>query len=147
MKSNDIVVDLPLNLSVEQAWNAWTQAGKLEQWLTVKAHIEAHVGGPYELFWQPETPNDNSTIGCKITALVPKKLIAFEWKGPVPFADLMNVQPVPTWVLVSFEAVSPTHSIAHFRHTGWQTGERWEAARQWQTNAWIGAFEALKKLR
>jgi len=146
MQNPDIVADLTLNVSVEQAWNLWIENSKLEQWLTAKAHVEPKVGGLYELFWEPEHPNKNSTIGCKITAFVPNKILAYEWKGPIPFADIMNKQPLPTWIVISFEPLTVSSTAIHFRHGGWGEGQRWGQAREWQEKAWLGAFEELKKL-
>ena len=144
VNSNDIVIDLNLNISVEEAWNLWTDERKIEQWLTTKAHVVPKLSGAYELFWDPENPNENSTIGCHITALIPNKLLSFEWKGPVPYADLMNVDPTPTWVQVSFEPLDPSKTIIHFRHSGWRQSARWADARTWQLNAWSRAFQNLK---
>ena len=146
MASRDIAFDLKLKISVEDAWNLWTEPKRLVQWLTTEANVNPVLGGAYELFWDPTNHNDNSTLGCKITALVPYKLLAFEWRGPVLYADLMNVQPFPTWASVSFEAIEGDQTVIHFRHTGWGDNDRWNAARTWQTNAWAGAFKQLKAL-
>lgn len=144
--SKDLNFDLLLNISLESAWNFWTDSKKLTQWLTGEANVDPSLNGPYELFWDPANHDDNSTLGCRITALVPRKLLAFEWRGPVPYADLMNVRPFATWASVSFEAVDVNRTIIHFRHSGWGTGERWMAAREWQKNAWAGAFQELQTL-
>jgi uncharacterized protein YndB with AHSA1/START domain len=146
MVSKDIVFDLNLHISVEEAWNFWTNSKKLEHWLTTEANVNAKIGGAYELFWDPTNHNENSTLGCKISAFVPYKLLAFQWRGPVPFADLMNVEPFPTWASVSFEATGVNQTTLHFRHSGWGEGERWSSAREWQKNAWTGAFKELENL-
>jgi uncharacterized protein YndB with AHSA1/START domain len=143
--TSDIVEEIQVNKSLDETWAAWTTNKALEQWLTAKANVEPKLGGLYELFWEPEKPNQNSTIGCHITAFVPKKLIAFEWKGPVQFADIMNSNPPATWVVVTFESTSINSTLINFRHSGWGTGEKWTEARQWQRNVWLGAFEELKK--
>lgn len=143
MNSRDIIFDLHLNASVEDAWSLWTDSRKLEEWLTTEAEVDPRLGGAFELFWDPENHKENSTLGCKITALVPCKLIAFQWHGPVPFAILMNVEPFPTWASVSFESLNIDQTILHFRHSGWGEGERWNAAREWQEKAWSGAFKRL----
>jgi uncharacterized protein YndB with AHSA1/START domain len=145
-KSEDIVFDLKLNVSAEEAWILWTDSKKLEKWLTTEANVDPKVGGPYELFWDPSNHSENSTLGCKITALVPYKLLAFEWRGPVPYADLMNVEPFPTWVSISIEAKSLNETVVHFRHSGWGQGDRWNEAKTWQKNAWSGAFSALEAM-
>jgi uncharacterized protein YndB with AHSA1/START domain len=144
--SNDLVFDLNLNVSREEAWSLWTDSRKLEQWLTTVAEVDVRVGGAYELFWDPSNRSENSTLGCKVTALVPNQLFSFQWRGPIPFADLMNVEPFPTWALVSFEPLAINQTLVHFRHGGWGEGERWMAAREWQKNAWTDAFRALEEL-
>ena len=143
MDSKDIVIDLKLNVSIEEVWELWTNSKSLEAWLTTKANVDSHVGGAYELFWNPSTPKDISTLGCKIIALELEKVLAFQWRGPVPFADLMNVEPFPTCAFVTFEALSLNQTLMHFRHSGWGEGNRWDAARQWQMNAWTVAFKEL----
>lgn len=146
MNSRDITFDLNLNISVEDAWNLWTESRKLEKWLTTEANVDPKVGGAFELFWDPTNHNDNSTLGCKITALVPNRLLSFQWRGPIPFADLMNVAPFPTWAMVSFESKGIDQAVLHFRHSGWGESERWSAAREWQKSAWTGAFAELENL-
>lgn len=146
MSSKDITFDINLNVAVEDAWNLWTDSRRLEQWLTTEANVNPMVGGAYELFWDPTNHNDNSTLGCKIIALAPNRLLAFEWRGPVQFADLMNGHPFPTWASVSIEAPAINQTVIHFRHSGWGTGDRWNAAREWQANAWKGAFHKLQEL-
>jgi len=146
MNTRDLVFELELNASVETVWKLWTEAKSLESWLTTEANVEAKLGGAYELFWDPSNHKDNSTFGCKITAFNPRRLLGFEWRGPVPFADLMNVEPLPTWVVLSFEAISVNKCHLHFRHSGWGEGERWSQAKQWQMQAWQGAFKELGEL-
>ncbi len=146
MSSRDIVIDLKLNVAPSKAWALWTEASQVESWLTTKANVNPVLGGDFELFWDPSTPDQNSTKGCKITSIVPGKLLAFEWKGPVPFADIMNVAPLPTWASVSFEPIGENETMVHFRHSGWGSSDRWIQARKWQENAWRMAFAELDKV-
>lgn len=146
MKSRDLTFTLELNISAEELWRFWLEPSKLQSWLTQKANIEPNIGGAFELFWDPSTPSDNSTLGCKILAMVPNKLLSFEWRGPVPYADIMNVEPFPTWVSISFERMDINNTTLHFRHTGWMDSEKWNEAKTWQTTAWKMAFEQLKRV-
>src|SRR5258708_7096101 len=100
--SDDIVVNIVLNKSIEDTWKLWSTNEGLQSWLTPEAHIDLRLGGAYELYFDPQNHSDNNTAGCKILALVPQKLLAFEWKGPSSLA-IMNSTPFPTWVTVSFE--------------------------------------------
>ncbi len=74
------------------------------------------------------------------------KQLAFTWKGPVPFADLMNISPLPTSVKIDFEDKECAGTAVVLTHAGWGAGTKWQAARTWQENAWIGAFTQLKEL-
>ena len=146
LNENDISFELDLNLSIQDAWKAWTENEKLESWLTVKSNVEPRLGGSYELFWVPETPQDNSTIGCKITKIQDHELLAFDWKGPVPFADIMNTKPHPTSVEIIFKSIGVNRTAISFKHTGWGHGKKWEDAKNWQKKAWEMAFSNLKKV-
>lgn len=146
MASQDLVFDLKMNISRSDLWNFWTDPEQVERWLTVKARIATHLGGAYELFWEPATPAWNSTLGCRIIGYTPTKLLAFQWRGPLAHAAVMNTDPAPTWVTVTFEELADDQCLMHFRHSGWGEGARWEAARTWQKNAWCAAFRELQAL-
>jgi uncharacterized protein YndB with AHSA1/START domain len=62
----------------------------LTQWLTAAADVEERVGGKYELFWQPDDRENNSTIGCRLTAFAPEQLLAFQWRSPKQFKPFAN---------------------------------------------------------
>lgn len=115
----------------------------LESWLTKKADVVAQIGGKYELFWEPENPEDNSTIGCKILALEKPVYINFEWKGPKQYKHFMNNANPLTNVNILFNSVGD-HTNVVLLHTGWRDSEEWEEAKQYFINAWEGAFEKLK---
>lgn len=135
-----IVLEKTISVSVEGAWQLWTEPRKLASWLSSEANVELKVGGLYELFWEPEHPEQNSTIGCRILELAPNKLISFQWKGPVPFADIMNADPLPTWVRVTFSTNGENQTIIRLEHFGWKSGPHWIEAKKWQKNAWLQAF-------
>lgn len=140
-------ISIDLNTSPETAWLAWTDANTLIKWLCEKANVGHNVGDAYELFWEPDHPERNSTIGCSINTSEPNKLLGFNWKGPVPFADLMNVEPLPTSVNVELVQIDNSHTRIVLTHSGWGAGTRWDEARIWQQNAWSGALEQLEKLQ
>jgi len=141
-----IVINREFNAPLQRVWHAWTEEKDLTSWLTKKATVRAELGGSYELFWEPENPERNSTLGCKITALEPEKLLRFTWRGPPQYAHLMNVgDPPPTFVVVKFENNNGMTKV-HFEHDGWGEGKDWTNARSWQEKAWLGAFEQLTKM-
>jgi uncharacterized protein YndB with AHSA1/START domain len=131
-----------------RAFEMFTVNGELEKWLAARADVEARLGGKYELFWNPDEPEFDSTVGCRVTAFAPGRLLAFEWKGPKQYSDFMNECQPLTHVTVAFTAGedggSP-YTEVHLVHTGWRDTAEWEEARQWFVRNWEGAFRALEK--
>jgi len=116
----------------------------LEIWLTQVADVEPKVGGKYELFWNPEDKENDSTIGCKILALHPSKFLSFEWKGPKQFKHFMNeVRPLTNVVILLIPCQECTE--VHLLHTGWRDTSEWEEARQYFVKAWTIALSKLQK--
>ena len=72
---------LLLNIPPSEAFTWFTVNERLESWLTEVAEVEPKIGGKYELFWDPNDRENNSTIGCRVTALTPNQLLAFDWKS------------------------------------------------------------------
>jgi uncharacterized protein YndB with AHSA1/START domain len=139
-------VKLPCDAA--RAFEMFTVNGELEKWLAVKVDVEPRVGGKYELFWNPDEPAFDSTVGCRVTALEPGKLLAFEWKGPKQYSEFMNECEPLTHVTVAFvpaeEEGKPCTEV-HLVHTGWRGTAEWEEARQWFVRNWEGSFKALEK--
>ncbi|MDO8124985.1 MAG: SRPBCC domain-containing protein [Candidatus Hermodarchaeota archaeon] len=131
----------------QQAFEMFTDNDLLPTWLPNLAEIEPRVGGKYELFWNPNDKKSNSTIGCKVTAIEPNRLIAFEWKGPTEFQGFMNKADPLTHVVVIFVDCSESSeqfTEVHLVHSGWRRSAAWEKARKYFEKAWN---HALKKLR
>lgn len=146
MNTLDIEETINLEVPLEDAWRTWTEPRLLKRWLCEDANVEIEVGGNFELFWDLNNRSLNSTIGCKVIAMEPNRRLAFQWRGPPEFSDLMNVSPFPTSVSIEFEKINLSNCIVHFRHSGWGESERWILARDWQNSAWLGAFAELRKL-
>jgi len=143
-----IVQSVRLHCSTERAFELFTENEQLQNWLTAIADVEPRVGGRYELFWEPDDQERNNTRGCKITALEPDTLLAFEWKGPPQFRFMNEVDPL-THVTVFFsscaEVLTPCTDV-YLIHTGWGAGSDWEEARTYFVRAWDGAFSELATL-
>ncbi len=132
-----------------QAFEMFTANASLQSWLTELAEVEPVVGGKYELFWHPSDRENDSTIGCKVTAIEPDQFLAFEWKGPRHFKHFMNDADPLTHVVVFFvPCVEATTSCTdvHIIHSGWRSTSDWEEARQWFDKAWSAALEKLARL-
>lgn len=137
-----------LSCTRPQAFEMFTSGEKLATWLANLAEVEPVQGGKYELFWDPSDKENNSTLGCKVTALEPNRLVAFDWKGPVQFKHFMNVEGRLTHVAVFFAPADDAPSDeteVHLIHSGWGDTPEWEEARLWFQRAWGGAFENLRQ--
>lgn len=143
---NIVMIKEELNCDIHTAFKMFTENNLLESWLTEKADVEPKNRGKYELFWDPSNPQDNSTIGCKVTGIELNKFISFDWKGPVKFKSFMNSADPLTHVIVFFSVsdFNPNNTNIHFFHTGWRKTQEWQEARNFFENAWKKAFEELK---
>lgn len=128
-----------------RAWAYFTNNALLQSWLTASADVEPKVGGKYELFWQPDDRENNSTIGCRVTAVAPEQFIAFQWRSPKQFKPFANAADPLTHVVVTFIPESGGTRV-HLIHAGWRSSPEWEEARTWQERAWIGALKELEQV-
>ncbi|MGD8717364.1 MAG: SRPBCC domain-containing protein [Candidatus Zixiibacteriota bacterium] len=140
----DRIIHISTELPVDpaRAFAYFTDKGLLESWLTAEADVEPVEGGKYELFWTPEDREFDSTIGCRVTAVEPGSLLAFEWKGPKQYSAFMNECDPLTHVTVSFAPVGDGTKV-HLVHSGWRSTPEWEEAREWFVRVWGGAFKQL----
>ena len=139
-----IHLDYILNCSVKKAFELFTQNNHLENWLAPKTDVEPEVGGKYELFWNLDNKEEDSTLGCKVLAIKQDKLLCFEWKGASMYAHFMNnVRPL-TNVTIAFTQAEQNKTEINFLHTGWRDTDEWEEARIGFEKIWKGAFHHLK---
>lgn len=143
----DQIIHLTKKLAcdVHQAFELFTVNHLLESWLVSVAEVEPVTGGKYELFWEPNDHQNNSTIGCRITAIQADHFLSFEWRSPKQYKHFANNADPLTHVVVFFIPQN-TATYVHLIHSGWRSTTEWEEARQWQARAWEGAFKALETL-
>ncbi len=134
-----------LECDAKTAFEMFTENENLQKWLTVLADVEPKVGGKYELFWNPNDKENDSTIGCKVLAIEPERFLNFEWKGPKQYKDLMSINRPLTNVTVIFNQTGDSTDV-RLIHTGWGDTEQWEETRQFFVRNWKQSFENLEKL-
>lgn len=140
-----VTVSALLPVAPDVAFDHFTRNPLLESWLAVAADVEARAGGKYELFWEPEDPENNSTIGCRVTAVAAGQLIAFQWRSPRQYKEFANRADPLTHVVVVF-VPEDAGTRVHLIHSGWRSGAEWEEARRWQEQAWTVAFRRLEEI-
>ena len=134
-----------LQCDPHQAFEFFTVSKRLEQWLTEVADVDPVVGGKYELFWNPKDRENDSTIGCSITALVQDKILSFEWKGPQQYKHFANNADPLTHVTICL-IPEGTYTHVHLIHSGWRSTQEWEEMRVWFEKVWKLAFSDLEVL-
>lgn len=127
----------------EAAFAMFTAPERLKTWLVPHAEVEPVLGGQYALFWDPEYRDQNSTLGCVITAIDPGRLLAFDWRGPTHLAAPMNTADPLTHVVVTFHPDGDGTRV-HLLHTGWGSSAAWEEARSWFEGVWRNALAGLE---
>lgn len=143
---NIIQITVEIESDVKQAFRMFTVNELLENWLTEKAEVEPKVEGKYELYWDPDNREINSTIGCTITGFEQDTFVSFDWKGPVEFQSFMNSADPLTHVIVFFSPSSynPDKTTIRLFHTGWRKDREWQQARNYFEKAWSQALQELK---
>jgi uncharacterized protein YndB with AHSA1/START domain len=140
-----VVVEVRLSVPASRVWRAWTEEEQVTAWFSPEARIEPRPGGPFELFFDPSEHDHQSTKGCVFTEIHPKSSLAFTWKGPDQFAQVMNDPGRLTHVRVSFREDEEATSVV-LEHSGWRRGSRWSQARSWHEAAWKEALGELKRV-
>lgn len=138
-----IVMTVHVPLDAAAAFRLFSEGPELQSWLCIAANTEPKLGGRYELFWEPSDPENDSTIGCRITAYEPDRLIAFQWRSPRQFKALANAADPLTHVVVAFHRSAGGCAVT-LVHSGWRSTADWARAAAWQQQAWNHAFKALE---
>lgn len=138
-----IVQTTLLEVSNTKAFELFTKNQHLEAWLCRKANVVPEIGEAYELFWRPDDPEHDSTMGCRILAMQSPYFINFEWKGPERFRHFMNESQPLTNVTVTFHQKVDKTEVSLI-HTGWRDYGEWHQAVSYFNAAWKSAFEKLE---
>lgn len=126
-------------------WLAWTRSDRLTRWFAPQAVIEPWVGGAFELYFIPGNRDSMNTRGCRVVQLQEPQLLEFTWRGPDPFAELMNAEEDLTVVTVTLTQAAEGRSVVQVEHRGFLDGEGWSEARAWHEAAWAQALDSLRQ--
>ena len=117
---NLIHVQVVVQCAAAEAFLHFTDPAFVATRLADLAQVDPEIGGKYEIFWDsPPALSNRATSGCKITVLVPVRLLGFDWIGPTMFDDAMNVIDPATHVLVVFLPIADAATEVHLVHSGW----------------------------
>lgn len=135
--------EVMIQLDIELVWRAWTESDRVAQWFAPASEIEPIVGGKYEIYFNPADKDTMSTKGCKVLKIEKPKVLAFDWKGPDQFAEIMNQPNELTNVEVSFTEHG-NRTLVSLRHSGWKESEGVSLAKKWHVQAWDDVLSSLK---
>jgi uncharacterized protein YndB with AHSA1/START domain len=136
--------EIEIAVPPSRAFRAWASEAEVIHWLAPRARVALAPGGPYELFWA-ESPETDSTQGCRVIAVEPDARIELEWRGRSDFDPLFAAPHGPTRVEVRFAPGGQAGSsrvVVEQRETRALPG--WSAYDEWMADAWE---EALVNLR
>ena len=134
----EVSVEAPIDL----VWRAWTETERVIEWFAPAANIVPVERGAFELFFDPSDHTRMSTIGCVITDIESRERLAFTWKGPDQFAQLMNEPAPATSVEVTFRKAKSSTRV-QIEHGGWGDGDHWNEAWEWHFKAWEEVLQRL----
>jgi len=123
-----------------QVFAAWTTAEGLQAFLDVQSRVELRIGGPYELYFMPDTPDGPiGSNGCQVLAYVPDSLLVFSWNASPEFPDERALR---TWVVLRFEQVDGGTTV-ELTHLGFGRDGRWNEVLTYFEAAWDKVLAAL----
>jgi len=123
-----------VEVSLAEAWKAWTSSEGCQTFFAPRAQVEAKVGGAYEMRFDPSQPEGTQgSEGCRILALEPMRLLSFSWNAP---PHLPNVRKERTRVTLRFEELAPNQVRIILTHDGWGEGPEWDEAFAYFSKVW-----------
>jgi uncharacterized protein YndB with AHSA1/START domain len=136
-----ILIQVTVPLPTPMIYAALTTPEQLAGWLCASARVAPHVGGEYALTFTEPTAFQSEG---QVRSWVPDVDVGFTWQAPPEFDALMNSGPSPTSVYVRLQE-SPEGVDITLEHSGWGSGDAWEAARSWHFHFWDERLQRLKE--
>lgn len=129
--------------SLSEVWQTWTTTDGVKTFFSHTAKVEPYPGGAYEILFNPEEPQGKQgSEGCRVLAVLPMELFAFDWNAPPEFGRLRDIH---TQVFLRFEPISEKKTKVIFSEYGWGDGPEWDKLYDYFDRAWSYVFSSLKK--
>jgi len=108
-------------------------------WDPPGSRVDLRVGGPFELYFDLDADQGSmGSDGCVFLAYVPGEMISFTWNAPPHLALRKSY----TWVVITFSETSSGTDV-HLVHTGFGTGDDWDASMAYFQDAWAHVLGLL----
>lgn len=129
--------------TLDQAWQSWTTREGITSFFAPDAKIEARVGGPFQIYFDPGAPaGSKGADDMRFMALQPQRMLSFDWNAP---PSLPEARAQRTVVIVRFEPVNAATTRVSLHHVGWGDGGEWDRAYAYFDRAWSNVLGNLKK--
>lgn len=123
-----------LPATADRVWQAWTTEKGVTGFFAPEASVDLAIGGKYEMYFDPkQSMGKKGSEGCRILSFVPSEMLSFTWNAPLSMAEVRKSN---TWVVMTFEELTPGKTRLSLVHLGWQAGPEWEKALVYFDRAW-----------
>jgi uncharacterized protein YndB with AHSA1/START domain len=116
-------------------FRALTESERLERWMASSAESEPRTGGRFRYSFEFDDASQNNAQEGDYLEVVPDQRVALPWVFPF--------SPKQTRVEYTLDDNGGETEVT-FRHTGFDTGEPWDQARERFTGGWRMFLEGLK---
>lgn len=146
-----IEVEQVVAAPVADAWRCWSTSAGAMTFFAPHAEIEAHPGGPFEIWFMPSNPpGQRGAEDLKVLSVLPGEMISFEWNAPPQFA---HARPQKTWVVVTFDSIDADHTRVRLVHLGWDEmksknpdhSAEWDQVKAYFEAAWPRVLGWMKQ--
>lgn len=128
---------------VDAVWQAWTTSDGITGFFAPAAEVEARVGGPFRIYFDPTAePGSRGADDMRVLAVQPKRMISFDWNAP---PSLPQARQQRTFVIVRLHPVDERRTRVTLHHTGWGDGGQWDQAYTYFDRAWDQVLGGLKQ--
>jgi uncharacterized protein YndB with AHSA1/START domain len=135
--SNPTTIEDSIRISAPRTdvFRALTEPEHLEHWMATRAESEPRTGGRFRYSFEFEDASQNNVQEGEYLDIVPDQRVVLPWVFPF--------SPKQTRVEYTLEDDAAETEVA-FRHSGFDTGEPWDQARERFTGGWRIFLEGLK---
>ena len=128
---------------IEEVFAAWTTEEGVKTFFAPQAHVDARVGGTYEMYFMPDAPEGSrGSEGCTVIEFEPNRHLAFTWNFPPTLPAIRNEH---TRIDIWFTRIDDEITQLTMKQSGWKHGHDWLKGLQYFEQAWDIVLERLNK--
>ena len=132
---SDIRDSIRISAPREEVFRALTEPDRLESWLATSVESDPRTGGQFRYSFEFEDASQNNVQEGEYLEVVPGRRVSLPWVFPF--------SPKQTQVEYVLSGDGGETEVA-FRHSGFESGEPWDGARERFVGGWRTVLEGLK---